>query len=157
MPFCTSLSSSCGGFILFVHLEHVPLCLLSCCLYFMFLVGWLCVPALEKWSSVGDLLMSQQRTPLSSPRLYALMAPCCVGPSVVLSKLCGLSGRLYWSPVQLVNKSCLVWSLPTIGWWVQIMRWLPAKHQWAPELALVQWWVDSGSKRPQGCCPSTCG
>ena len=82
----------------------------------MFLVGWLCVPALEKWSSVGDLLMSQQRTPLSSPRLYALMAPCCVGPSVVLSKLCGLSGRLGWLLVRLVAKPCPVQRLLAPGW-----------------------------------------
>ena len=68
----------------------------------------------------------------------------CVSTSVMMSDYCGPSGRLYRSPVQLVNKSCLVWRLPTIGWWVQIMRWLPAKHQWAPGLVLVQWLVDSG-------------
>ena len=89
---------------------------LSCCWYFVFLVSWLCAPALEEWSPVGDLLLSQQCTPLSSPKRCALMTPCCAGPSVVLSKLCGLSGRLDWLLVRLVAKPCPVQRLLAPGW-----------------------------------------
>ena len=58
--------------------------------------------------------MSQQCTSLLSPQLYALGLPPKRAAWVLLlwwSDLYGWSGRLYWTLVQLVGRSYLVWML----------------------------------------------
>ena len=112
---------------------------LSCCWYFMFLVGWLCFPVLEQWSSVGDILLSQPCVPLSSPKLCALVAPA-VRVLLLCSANCGLSGRLGWLLVRLVAKPCPVQRVLALVGRTR-SRVADCRTPGGPGLMLAYWWV----------------
>ena len=93
--------------------------------------------------------MSQQHTPLSSPKLYALYMSTlyegCMGPAVVSGCLCGRASRLGWPLGQKLARLCLVQRLLASNLLNWVMKMTTVELGSVLGLVLINWWMKTGN------------